>query len=73
MEAFLLTLQHNFDKVSSPPFRMTADYSSIFYLGSNGVDVRDDIYSIYFEPPTDYQRLFEMNARYALVFSSLLA
>ena len=70
VEALKLTLQENFNEVV---LRMKADYSSLFYVGSNGVDQRNDIYSFYLAPPTDYQRLSNKDARYALVFSPLLA
>jgi len=53
--------------------QLKADYSSVFYLGSNGLINKNDIYTINLKTSTAFELLENKQSRYALIFSSALA
>lgn len=60
-------------KLNDPVLQLKADYSSVFYLGSNGLVTKDDIYTINLKTSTAFELLEDKNSRYALIFSAALA
>ena len=69
VDAFKRTLL----KLNDHVLQVKADYSSVFYLGSNGLVTKDDIYTINLKTSSAYELLEHKNSRYALIFSAALA